>query len=227
MTKVRPSAFAAVAVVLTCSRALAQAPPKAPVAPVTNTASSPTQESDEKAWSFSASAYAYILPDERNYVQPTLAADRGRLHLEARYNYEDLETGSVWVGYNFGWGEKLAWEITPVLGGVVGNTAGIAPGYKFFLSYWKLELASEGEFVIDARDTTESFFYNWSELSVSPVDWFRAGAVIQRTKVYQTDFDIQRGVLVGFSYWKLDFTAYVFNPDASRPIAVLAVGVTF
>jgi hypothetical protein len=227
MTKVRSPAFAAVAVVLTCSRALAQDPPKTPVAPVTNTASSPTQESDEKAWSFSASAYTYILPDDRNYVQPSLAADRGWLHLGARYNYEDLETGSVWLGYNFGGGKKLSWEFTPMLGGVVGNTAGVAPGYMFSLGYWKLELASEGEFVIDARDTAESFFYNWSELSVSPVDWFRAGAVIQRTKVYQTDFDVQRGLLAGFSYKNVYFTTYVFNPDASRPIVVLAVDLTF
>ncbi len=51
-----------------------------------------------------------------------------------------------------------------------------------------------------------SFFYSWSELSVSPVDWFRFGLVGQRTRAYQTDVDIQRGLLVGFSYKKMDFT---------------------
>src|SRR5438034_7336511 len=50
------------------------------------------------------------------------SADRGWLHLETRYNYENLETGSVWVGYNFSGGEKLQWEFTPILGGVFGNT---------------------------------------------------------------------------------------------------------
>ena len=47
---------------------------------------------DDKAWSFSASAYTYILPDSGNYGQPTFTADRGWLHLEARYNYEALDT---------------------------------------------------------------------------------------------------------------------------------------
>ena len=90
-------------------------------------------------------------PTTANYVQPTFTADRGWLHLEARYNYEALDTGSAWVGYNFSGGEKLAWEFTPMIGGVFGDTTGIAPGYKGSLSWWKLELYSEGEYVFDTR----------------------------------------------------------------------------
>jgi hypothetical protein len=160
-------------------------------------------------------------------VQPTLTADRGWLHLEGRYNYENLETGSVWVGYNFGGGEKLEWEFTPMLGGVFGNTTGIAPGYKLSLTYWKFELSSEGEFVFDTGNSEGSFFYNWSELSVSPVDWFRFGLVGQRTRAYQAGVDIQRGLLVGFSYKKMDFTTYVFNLDHGNPTWVFSVGVSF
>ena len=44
---------------------------------------------------------------------------------------------------------------------------------------------------------------------------------------YKTDRDIQRGLLVGFSYKKVDFTAYVFNPDEDKPTFVLAVGLNF
>ena len=108
-------------------------------------------EERRKDWSFSASVYTYLVPDSRDYVQPTITADRGWLHLEARYNYEDLDTGSAWVGYNFSGGEKLAWEFTPMLGGVFGDTTGIAPGYKGSLSWWKLELYSEGEYVVRHR----------------------------------------------------------------------------
>ncbi len=181
----------------------------------------------EKAWSFSASDYTYIVPDDRNYTQPTLAADRGWLHLAARYNYEDFETGSIWFGCNFGGGGKLQWGFTPMLGGVVGTTAGVAPGWLFTLSYWRLDLSLESEYVIDARDTTESFFYNWSELGVSPMDWLRVGVVVQRTRAYKTDRDVQRGFLVGFTYRMADFTTYVFNPDETKPIVVLGVTVNF
>jgi hypothetical protein len=196
-------------------------------APVATNSPPPAIGNDAKTWSFSASASTYLVPDSRDYVQPTITADRAWLHLEARYNYEALDTGSAWVGYNFAGGEKLAWEFTPMLGGVFGETAGVAPGCKGSLSWWKLELYSEGEYVFDTRDSSESFFYNWSELTLAPVDWLRFGLVTQRTRAYQTDRDIQRGFLVGLSYKKVSFTTYVFNPDESRPIVVLSVGANF
>lgn len=181
----------------------------------------------EKAWSFSVSAFGYLVPDDQDFVQPTVTADRGWLHLEARYNYEALETASVWVGYNFSVGEKVSLDFTPMLGGVFGDIKGVAPGYKASLSWWKLELYSEGEYVVDARDSSGNFFYTWSELSLSPVDWFRFGVVTQRTRAYESDLDIQRGFLAGVTCKKLSFTTYVFNPDQDRPTVVLAAGVSF
>ena len=157
-------------------------------------------ESDEKAWSYYASAYAYLLPgNDDDYLQPTFTADRGWLHLEARYNYEAPETGSLWAGYNFSVGEKVTFEATPMLAAVFGATTGVAPGYKATLSWTKLTFYSEGEYLFDTNESADSFFYAWSELSWSVADWCRLGVVGQRTKVYQTDRDIQRGVLVGFS----------------------------
>lgn len=179
-------------------------------------------------WSFSTSVYTYLLPDESNYAQPTVTADHdGGLHLEARYNYEDLQTGSVWVGYAFDGGDSLAWEVTPLFGGVVGETTGIAPGYKGSLSWRILEFYSEGEYVFDTGESTDSFFYNWSELTLTPVEWFRGGIVTQRTRAYKTDRDIQRGLLVGATYRNLDLTTYVFNPDEDKPTVVIAVSLSW
>jgi len=219
---VRLLACLAIAFALTDNAVFAQAPTNVPVSAATNT----PPEEDEKAWSFSASAYTYFVPDDSNYAQPTFTADRGWLHLEARYNYEAIDTGSAWVGYNFSGSEKLEWELTPMLGGVFGDTTGIAPGYKGSLSWKKLELYSEGEYVFDTGNSSDSFFYNWSEVALAPVEWFRFGLVTQRTRVYMTDRDIQRGVLAGFSFKNVDLTGYVLNPD-DTPTVVLAVGVTF
>ena len=177
-------------------------------------------------WTFSAAAYTYFLPDERNYAQPTVTAERvGGLYLEARYNYESLETGSVWVGYAFSGGETLEWEMKPLVGGVFGETTGVAPGYKGSLSWRMFEGYSEGEYVFDAGERTDSFFYNWSELTVAPVAWLRVGLVTQRTRAYKSDRDIQRGLFVGTTFRALDVTAYVFNPDDSKPTVVVAAGL--
>jgi hypothetical protein len=183
-------------------------------------------QTPERNWSCSALAYTYIVPDDANYVQPTFVADRDRLHLEARYSYEDRKTGSAWIGYNFSVGDELAFELTPMIGVVFGRTTGVAPGYKASLGYKKIEFSTEGEYVIDTGDSDDSFFYNWSELSYAPLDRFRIGVAIQRTKVYQTDFDIQRGFLVGVSLGRADFTTYVFNPD-DDPTVVLGFAFQF
>jgi hypothetical protein len=198
------------AVVLASTHALAQT-------------TSPTSS----AWSFSAAAYSYFVPDAGNYVQPTFTADRGWLHLEGRYHYEALDTGSAWIGYNFSGGDTLSWELTPMFGAVFGDTAGVAPGYKGSLGWWKLEFYSEGEYVFDAGDSADSFFYNWSELTLAPADQFRFGLVTQRTRVWESDRDIQRGLLLGVTYQNLDVSAYVFNPDDEDPTFVVAVALSF
>jgi hypothetical protein len=208
------------------SRVLAQGMTNEISATVTNQTPALSEAALDKAWSFSASTFIYIVPDSRDYAQPTFTADRTWLHLEGRYNYEGLDTGSAWIGYNFSLGEKLSFEFTPMIGGVFGDTTGIAPGYKYTLSWRKLQLYSEGEYLFDTVHSSDSFFYTWSELTLAPVEWFRFGLAIQRTRLYQTDFDIQRGFLVGFSFKRVDFTTYLFNPD-DDPTVVLGVSVKF
>jgi hypothetical protein len=187
----------------------------------------PARATEDNPWSFGVSAYAYFPPEDDAYLQPTFTVDHEWLHLEARHNYEALESGSLWAGYNFSVGDKVTFEGTAMLGGVFGATVGIAPGYKASLGWRKLELYSEGEYLFDTHDSADSFFYAWSELTWSPVDWCRLGLVGQRTRVFETDRDIQRGVLVGFSSERVAFTTYIFNLDDRSPTAVVALGVNF
>jgi hypothetical protein len=180
----------------------------------------------ENQWSLSIAASTYVLSDDREYVQPTVIADRGRLHLEARSNYEGLNTGSVWMGVNFSGDQAVEWQLTPMFGGVFGDTSGVAPGLKASLGWRKLELYGENEYVVDANNRADSYFYNWSELTLAPADWIRFGMVTQRTRVYQSDREIQRGVLAGLSLKHANLTAYLFNPDKDTRF-VLALELTF
>ncbi len=190
-------------------------------------APAPAEAKEGPAWTFSAAAYAYIVPDGQDYLQPTIMADYGLLHLEGRYNYENLDTGSAWVGVGFSGGTDVTWDVTPMIGGVFGATDGIAPGYKGSINWWKLSLYSEGEYVHDVNESSDSFFYNWSELTISPLEWLRAGFVTQRTRAYETDRLLQRGLLVGVTYDRFALTAHVFNPDESRPVVVISLGMDF
>jgi hypothetical protein len=178
-------------------------------------------------WSGSVTVQGYVVPHAEFFVSPVLAGNRERLHLEARYNYEAQYTGSLWVGYKFKAGKKLKLEVTPMAGGVFGNTTGVAPGYEVSLTYKRLEFSSTGEYVFDTKNHNGSFFYSWPELTYSPLEWLRVGLAAQRTKAYRSKLDIQRGLLLGFSNKKMEFTGYVFNLGWTRPTFVLEVGAEF
>jgi hypothetical protein len=181
---------------------------------------------EPQAWSFAVSAYGYDVPDSDDFVNPGFTADRGRLHLEARYNYEALDTASVWGGANFSTGEKWLFDSTVMLGAVFGDFDGVAPGFRLSLTRSWFELTSEGEYYFDFHDHEENYLYSWTEIGGYPTEWFRAGVALQRTRAYASDVEVERGVFVGFTYKSFDAAAYVYDP-AGDPFYVLGLSYEF
>ena len=192
-----------------------------------NSAPAATPDPAKSAWAYNLTVDGYIVPHGTSYIDPVLTANRKWLHVEARYNYENLKTGSLWFGYIFSAGKTLVLNVTPMVGGVFGRTDGIAPGCELSLTYKKIQLTISNEYVFDTTTKSGSFYYAFPELTYSPVAWFRVGAVAQRTKTYHTGFDVQRGFLLGISHKVLEFTTYIFNPVIADPIIELEVGVSF
>ena len=193
----------------------------------TSTSLESDTEKTEAKWEFTLSSFTYLAQHARDYVNPNFTADRDWLHLEARYNYEELKTGSVWFGYNFSLGKTLEFEVTPMLGGVFGDITGIAPGYTITLGYKSIELSTQGEYFFDARRSSNDFFYNWAEVSASPANWFRIGVVIERTQASGFSSDIQLGPLIGFKYKGVDLTTYWLGPGSDEATFVFAVTFNF
>lgn len=191
-----------------------------------NDSSKVTSLSTSGSWSFEADAFYYIMPNEKNTTTLIGYADLNELHLEARYNYEDEKTVSLFGGYNFETGKKLILDVTPMLGFAAGNTKGIIPALEINLTWRKLDYYSESEFVIDFEGKENNYFYTWAELGITPFDNFRTGISATRTLLYQTDFDFQRGVFIQYSFWELKTVVYYFNPfteDESYLITTLGV----
>jgi len=179
-------------------------------------------------WSFALSGFVFDPPDDSPYFSPIFYADRGALHLEARYNYEDLETGSVFIGRNFEAGENLSLVVVPMFGLVLGSTQGVAPGAEVEIGWRRLALYAESEYVFDLEQSEDSFLYTWVEATVAPTEWLRFGLVAQRTRTYETGLDVQRGLLVELARGSLSFGFHWFNPDRSEDqIFAYAVGYEF
>ena len=178
-------------------------------------------------WSFRFAAAAYFLPDDEDYVQPTVTADRGALHLESRYNYEERNSLSVFAGWTFGFGRKFQLDVTPMFGGVAGERDGVIPALELSFTAGPVEFYSEGEYVIAVHDTSDRFLYNWSELSLWPADWIRVGLVTQRTRVFNEPRDVQRGLLGGVAIGRFDGVLYWFNPGSADRYFVTSFAISF
>jgi hypothetical protein len=179
-----------------------------------------------KAWSFNADLNLYFIPDDF-FVLPVFKADHDWIHLEGRYNYEDRETFSAWFGYNFSGGKKLEYTITPMVGGVFGLTDGVAAGLEFTLSLGRFELYSESEYLFDVNANENNFYYNWSDLTYSPTDWLWVGISGQRTRLYETELDIQRGLIAGGGWKNYELTSYFYNIGSDDPFVLLTFSASF
>ena len=176
-------------------------------------------------WEFSAEADLYFA--DPFILLPIFSANNDKLHLEARYNYEDLKTASAWIGYNLFGGNEFEYFITPMVGGAFGRTNGIAPGLELTLSFIGFELYSESEYLFDFESKENNFFYNWTDFTYSPLDWLWFGISGQLTKVYETELETDRGLLLGAAYQNFEFTGYFYNISTDDFFVMLASTTDF
>ncbi len=172
--------------------------------------------SAESTWSATLSLNNYIFTDDYIFM-PVVQAGVNRVHLEARYNYEDLRTASFFGGYDFTIGEDVTLAITPMLGVALGRTAGIIPALELTLAFGAFSIYNESEFLVSAQGREEGFFYSWSEFTYAPLPWLNLGLVATRTRLYKTDLDLQRGIGAGIDLERFGITGYLMNAGFDAP----------
>jgi hypothetical protein len=125
---------------------------------------------------------------------------------ETRFNYEDIQTVSLHFGKTFSKESGLSYSLTPMLGGLIGNTNGVSLGSNIELNYKKLNWLTQTQYVFSKQD----FIYTWSELFYSPAKWLYMGSVLQHTYLKDSGHVWEPGVGIGFSVKNLSITAYDF-----------------
>ena len=179
------------------------------------------------SWEFGITAYPTRVRGGENYTSAIAVADRGPLHLEARYNYESIGARSAFVGWTLSGGDAITWELTPLLGGAWGTTQAFVPGVEASVAWRRLDFYVEAEYVRDNKERTNDYFYAWSELGFRPVEWLRVGLVGQRTRAYGGDRELQRGPFVQLTWRSVTIGAFWFNPGSKDQVFVGSIGATF
>jgi hypothetical protein len=137
------------------------------VAPTDGQAADTTTDS-EPAVTVSATGFYYAMRDQPDFGVGVASINRGALHVEARYNYEVRDAGSLFVGWKFSGGDVVTFEITPIVGALFGAARGAVPGIEASVAYGSLDAYIEAEYVHDSEHPSESYYYAWSELGWKP-----------------------------------------------------------
>jgi len=184
-------------------------------------------DSASSQWNFSAWAEMFIIPGEEDFFNPTFYARHKSLHLEARYNYEDRNTASLWAGHRFKFGKGVKFVLVPMGAVVFGNTNGIAPGLEIEVMYKKFDFYSESEHVFDFNSKENNFFYMYSELAIRPIQALRTGIIAQRTRLFESEREIQRGIFAEYYFGRFRAGVFYFSPFASDNFWVASFSVDF
>ena len=177
-------------------------------------------------WGGMATAF-YAIGTDPDFAMAVLAADRGPLHLEARYNYEELDTFSGWVGWAFTTGSEVKIGVGPMVGAVVGELDGVAPGLRLAARWRRFSFYSESEYVIPLDGDGSAFFYAWSQWAWSPLDWLTTGVSVQRLRVTDTGRWIDVGPAVAVSLGRTILQGFLFDPFSGDAYGFVGASVTF
>jgi hypothetical protein len=84
---------------------------------------------------------------------------------------------------------------------------------------------SESEYLIDAEDRDNDYFYAWSTLTYALTDSLSVGVVGERSKLVDTDFTVQRGLAVEFTHENFGMALYAYNLATDDSYAVVSFTV--
>ncbi|HRQ31394.1 MAG TPA: hypothetical protein PLU49_15035 [Saprospiraceae bacterium] len=147
-------------------------------------------------------------------------------YFEWRYNYEDINTLTMYIGRPFSHGEKLIYEIVPMAGISFGQTLGISFGLKLFAEYKGLSFVSEGQLTCDLKRNENSFIYNRSDLSYWVTHHIGIGIAHQVYAVFTEKTKHVEGPMLSFSFNEVELQFAVLDFSKHEMSFYLGIGYT-
>jgi hypothetical protein len=180
-----------------------------------------------KAWEATGEMDNNFLTEK--YIPGVIAMfDRKWLHLEGRYNSEDIHMASFWGGYNFAGGRKFTYTITPMIGVMFGNGSGLLPGVGVALDWKKWTFTNETAIVLySSSKKDERYIYTSNELDYAIDDIFYVGISLNRSKIYASPVELNAGIGGGFTVGKFTASAFIYDPFDIAPFGFISLSWSF
>ena len=105
--------------------------------------------------------YKYWGQNNISTIVPTVHFETGNKWCgELRYNYEDIETVSVFFGKSVKGGWELAYNLSPMAGYSFGRFTGLSAALNGELEWKSLYLSSQTQYSVSAKDQSADFFFH-------------------------------------------------------------------
>ncbi|RYE30255.1 MAG: hypothetical protein EOP42_12555 [Sphingobacteriaceae bacterium] len=144
-------------------------------------------------------------------------------YAEGRFNYEAINTLSLYGGKTFKKDASLSYSATPIAGVVLGQMNGGSVGLNLETDYGKFNFNIQSQYTFSVQQRTNNFIYSWSDLTYQFFKKFAVGASLQQTKLYRVNGAFDTGILLktGFKNWV--FPLYIFRPKTTERYFVLGI----
>jgi hypothetical protein len=176
---------------------------------------------------FSAQCYTYLRSQQRPYASPIVQYQSNHSwYAEARYNYEEYHSFSVYAGRTFSnvrTAKEFSYPITPIAGILEGRLRGISAGLNAELDFKSIYFSTQSQYCISWRDCRKDFFFSWSEIGYRPLKWLAAGLSVQQTNPYHAGSSTEPGLFVSITSGPWSFPLYAFR--TSQGPCLLVAGI--
>lgn len=171
--------------------------------------------------------YNYISqPGEAVFVPMFHLATKNNWYTELRYNYEDAQTISLFVGKILEGGDEIEYMLTPMAGYSAGRFTGLSLGMNTDAEWKDFTFSAQSQYSIAMKNNTNDFFFNWSELTYSINDRLFTGLAMQYT-MQEKQESFEPGIVAGLSFNSISFPIYAFNPFRSNNYFVVGLNYEY
>ncbi len=148
---------------------------------------------------------------------------RKNWYAEGRFNYEALNTLSLYGGKTFEKKALVSYSASPILGIVLGQINGGSAGINLVADYKKLNFSTQSQYTFSVQQRSNNFIYSWSDFTYQVSAKFAAGFSLQQTKLYMVNGAFEKGLLIKTGYKNWTFPLYIFKPESSQRYFVLGL----
>jgi hypothetical protein len=166
----------------------------------------------------------YIYRDAQSFIVPLVYFESNNdWYASFRYNYEESQTFSFQFGKTFSKEGTVSYSVTPLGGLLAGKMQGLSIGTLAEIEAGKFSFYTEPEYCMAFDNSSDNFFYNWTEFSIKPSKFFHTGLALQTVKSKREAIYVEPGLMFAISAKNFEVPLYLFKTSGSSNYLVIGL----